>query len=374
MTSEERHEARYRRRVERRRQKRMEKHPCADSYEAVFSWGNLWRSYRACRRNVTWKGSVQRYIFQSLIRVSQTHEKLMQGKYKCVTPHEWDTWERGKKRHIKSVPIGERVMQRCLADNALVPVLSPMFIYDNGACLPNKGYDFAQRRLKCHLSRFYREYGTDGYILLFDFSKFYDNVDHGLLLQYLRTRFSDRRLLGMIEQIMGTFGPVGLGLGSQISQILALMSANKLDHAIKQDMGIRYYARYNDDGYLIHHSKAHLQKCLAQMQEICGQLGIKLNMKKTHIVKLSHGFKFLKARIYLTTTGKVVRKLPKKSIVTERRKLKKLRRKLDAGTIDFAHIQMQYQSWRSFAMKFDAWQTVQSMDALYKKLYKEAAA
>lgn len=374
MTSEERHEARYRRRVERRRQMRMEKHPCADSYEAVFSWGNLWRSYRACRRNVTWKGSVQRYIFQSLIRVSQTHEKLMQGKYKCVTPHEWDTWERGKKRHIKSVPIGERVMQRCLADNALVPVLSPMFIYDNGACLPNKGYDFAQRRLKCHLSRFYRDYGTDGYILLFDFSKFYDNVNHGLLLKSLRTRFTDRRLLGMIEQIMGTFGPVGLGLGSQISQILALLSANKLDHAIKQDMGIRYYARYNDDGYLIHHSKAYLQKCLAQMQEICGQLGIKLNMKKTHIVKLSHGFKFLKARIYLTTTGKVVRKLPKKSIVTERRKLKKLRRKLDAGTIDFAHIQMQYQSWRSFAMKFDAWQTVQSMDALYKKLYKEAAA
>lgn len=374
MTSEERHEARYRRRVERRRQKRMEKHPCADSYEAVFSWGNLWRSYRACRRNVTWKGSVQRYIFQAPIRVSQTYEKLMQGKYKCVTPHEWDTWERGKKRHIKSVPIGERVMQRCLADNALVPVLSPMFIYDNGACLPNKGYDFAQRRLKCHLSRFYREYGTDGYILLFDFSKFYDNVDHGLLLQSLRTRFTDRRLLGMIEQIMGTFGPVGLGLGSQISQILALLSANKLDHAIKQDMGICYYARYNDDGYLIHHSKAYLQKCLAQMQKICGQLGIKLNMKKTHIVKLSHGFKFLKARIYLTSTGKVIRKVPKKSIVTERRKLKKLRRKLDAGTIDFAHIQMQYQSWRSFAMKFDAWQTVQSMDALYKKLYKEAAA
>lgn len=110
------------------------------------------------------------------------------------------------------------------------------------------------------------------------------------------------------------------------------------------------------------------------MREICGQLGIKLNMKKTHIVKLSHGFRFLKARIYLTSTGKVVRKLPKKSIVTERRKLKKLRRKLDAGTIDFAHIQMQYQSWRSFAIKFDAWHTVQSMDALFEKLYKEAAA
>lgn len=371
MTSEERHEGRFHRRAERRKEKRKAKNPYADSYEDVFSWMNLWKSYHDCRRNVAWKGSVQRYILQAPVRVSQTYDKLMDGRYKCAVPHEWDTWERGKKRHIKSVPIGERVMQRCLADNALTPVLAPMFIYDNGACLPRKGYDFAQRRLKCHLSRFYREHGTDGYILLFDFSKFYDNVDHALLMKTLRTRFEDQRLLQMVGQIMGTFGPKGLGLGSQISQILALLSGNRLDHAIKQDMGIRYYARYNDDGYLIHHSKAYLKDCLDKINTICGELGIKLNMSKTHIVKLSHGFRYLKARVYLTESGRIIRKIPKKSIVTERRKLKKLRHKMGSQQIDFAHIEMQYQSWRSFAKKFDAWKTIQGMDALFRNIYSD---
>lgn len=309
MTSEERHEARYRRRCEQRRLKRAAKNPEADSFNAVFSWSNLWRSYRNCRKNVAWKGSVQRYIFDAPNRVTQTHRKLMQGKYKCVTPHEWDTWERGKKRHIKSVPIGERVVQRCLADNALIPVFAPSFIYDNGACLRNKGYDFAQRRLQCHLDRFYRQHGTEGYILLFDFSKFYDNVDHDLIREILKRRFTDQRILGMVDEIMATFGTTGLGLGSQISQILALASANELDHFVKQTLGIRFYARYNDDGYLIHESKEYLQECLERMQEVCDRLHIHLNIKKTQIVKLSHGFKFLKARIYPTSTGKIVCKI-----------------------------------------------------------------
>lgn len=375
VTSEERHERRYQRRKQQRTQKRYESHPGYDDFDAVFSFGNLWQSYRNCRKNVGWKGSVQRYKFAAPVRVLQTYNKLKAGKYKCVTPHEWDTWERGKKRHIKSVPIGERVVQRCLADNALIPVLAPSFIYDNGACLKDKGYDFAQRRLQCHLDRFYRQHKTDGYILLFDFSKFYDNVDHNLIRNTLAQRFTDQRILGMVDNIMATFGSVGLGLGSQISQILALASADRLDHFVKQDLRIRYYARYNDDGYLIHESKAYLRECLARMQEVCNQLHIKLNMDKTHIVKLSHGFKFLKARIYPTSTGKTVCKINKKSIVTERRKLKKLKLKLQAGIIDMEHITMQYQAWRSFALKFDAWHTVQSMDALYKQLYidKEAA-
>lgn len=375
MTSEERRELRYRRRRMRRIQHHRKLHPGADNYDAVFSFGNLWTSYRNCRKNVGWKGSVQRYKFAAPIRVIQTHRKLMQGKYKCVTPHEWDTWERGKQRHIKSVPIGERVMQRCLADNCLIPLMTPTFIYDNGACLRNKGYDFAMRRLECHLHRHYRKYGNEGYILLYDFSKFYENIDHNLLRFLIGKYIFDPRLHRIIDQILATFGPSGLGLGSQISQILALAAASPLDHAIKQDMGIDGYGRYNDDGYLIHQSKEYLQSCLERIKAICQRLHIKLNLRKTQIVKLSHGFKYLKSRIYLTETGKIIRKLPRKSITTERQKLKALKVKLAEGKIDFPHIAMQFQSWMSYASKFHSWHTRQNMDKLFFQLYivKEAA-
>jgi hypothetical protein len=260
-------------------------------------------------------------------------------------------------------------MQRCLADNSLLPLLGPSFIYDNGACLQLKGYDFAMRRLECHLQRHYRKYGNEGYILMFDFSKFYENIDHNLIRYIIGKYICDPRLHRIFDQILATFGSSGLGLGSQISQVLALATGSPLDHAIKQNMRIKNYARYNDDGYLIHPSKEYLQECLEQMKVICDWLHIRLNVKKTQIVKISHGFKFLKARIYMTASGKIVRKISKKSIVTERRKLKKLKVKLEQGCIDMPHIEMQYQSWRSFAMKFDAWHTVQNMDKLYHQLY-----
>ena len=376
MTSEERHEARYRRRKMRRMQHRRNLHPGADNYDAVFSFGALWRSYRNCRKNVSWKGSVQRYILASPIRVAKTYRELAAHKYKCITPHEWDTWERGKKRHIKSVPIGERVMQRALADNALVPVLGPTFVYDNGACMKNKGYDFAMRRLVCHLSRYYRKYGSDGYILVFDFRKFYESIVHSIVERIVDKTYSDPWIRHMTRKIINTFGDVGLGLGSQISQILALATGSPLDHTIKQNLQIEEYARYNDDGYLIHTSKEYLWECLKAMQEICDELHINLNLKKTQIIKLSHGFKFLKARIYLTPTGKIIRKIPKRNITRERRKLKALRIKLNEGKVDLPHIEIQYQSWRANAKKYsNSWLTIQNMDTLFFQLYivKEAA-
>lgn len=290
MTSAERKEVRYQRRVAQRAAKKAKRCTGCDNFETVFSYSNLYQSYRRSRRNVAWKGSVQKYITQAPLNVLNTHKLLMSGKYRSKGFFEFDILERGKPRHIKSVTIGERVVQRCLCDYALVPVISRTFIYDNGASMKDKGYSFAIRRLTQHLHEHYRKHGQDGYVLLFDFSKFFDHVNHALIKSILYKEFSDERLLALTEHFVDAFGDVGLGLGSQISQVLALASANRLDHVIKEVLRIRGYGRYMDDGYLIHHSKAYLRHCLNVIKAICDELGIVLNVKKTHIVKLSHGF------------------------------------------------------------------------------------
>ena len=46
--------------------------------------------------------------------------------------------DRHELRHIRSVHINERVVQRCLCDYSLVPVLSRSFVYDNGASIKIK--------------------------------------------------------------------------------------------------------------------------------------------------------------------------------------------------------------------------------------------
>lgn len=63
----------------------------------------------------------------------------------------------------------------------------------------------------------------------------------------------------MVFRIIDSFdGEVGLGLGSQISQIMELLVLNDLDHYIKERLKIKYYIRYMDDFILIHPDKEYL--------------------------------------------------------------------------------------------------------------------
>lgn len=369
MTSEERREARYQRRKARRAEKKAAQCAMCDNFDWVFSYEHLYHSYKMCRRNVAWKASVQKYMTQAPLNVLQTYTRLMNGKFKTTGFFEFDIMERGKKRHIRSVTISERAVQRCLCDYALVPVLCRTFVYDNGASMKNKGYTFASKRLTQHLHEHYRKYGQDGYILLFDFSKFFDRVSHKLVKAILHKEFTDERILALTEHFIDAFGSIGMGLGSQISQILALASANRLDHYIKEVCGIRGYGRYMDDGYLIHPDKAYLQKCLEGIKAICDELEITLNTKKTQIVKLSHGFTYLKVRYYLLPSGKVVKKIYRRSVTKMRHKLKSFQQKVADGIMTYKDVYQSWQSWRAYAANFNAYRTIQRMGDLYNQLF-----
>lgn len=369
MTSEERRAARYQRRQAARAAKRAKRCPGCDDFDTVFSYRHLYRSYQISRRGVAWKASVQKYITQAPLHVWNTYDRLRRGTFKTSGFFEFDIRERGKLRHIRSVTIGERVVQRCLCDNALVPMITRTFIYDNGAAMEGKGYSFAIRRMCKHLQEHYRRHGADGYILLFDFRKFFDRVSHRVVKGILRNEFTDARLIKLTEHFVDAFGDVGLGLGSQISQVFALASGSRLDHYVKEVCRVKGYGRYMDDGYLIHPSKEYLKKCLAGIRVICQELEITLNEKKTQIAPLRHGFTFLKVRFFLTDTGRIVKKVYRKSVTKMRRKLKALRRMLDQGRVEYADVYASWQSWKSYAQQFDAYKTIESMGKLYDDLF-----
>lgn len=370
MTSKERHEARYQRRKILREKKRKQYSIPYDDFDKVFTYDNLFKSYQLCTKGVKWKASIQRFIIMSAVNTFRNFNRLHKGIFKHDNFYEFDLLERGKMRHIRSVSVRERGVQRCICDYCLVPLITRSFIYDNGASMKNKGYGFSRKRLVTHLHQYYNHYkDTDGYVLLFDFSKFFDNVNHQICFDIIDNKIKDEHLRITTKDFIEAFGDVGLGLGSQVSQIMALASANKLDHLIKEKLQIKYYGRYMDDGYLIHHDKEYLKYCLQEIQKICNELGIKLNIKKTVIVKLSHGFTFLKTRFYLLSNGKVVKKIYKKSIVKERRKLKKLRQKYDKSRVTMEDIYQSFQSWRAYAYTFDAYNAIQNMEKLYKQLF-----
>lgn len=328
MTSEERHEARYQRRVKKRQERRLALSKSCGDFEDVFSYENLYQSGHICCRGVSWKSSTQTYRFNLVTNTAATRRALLDGTYK------------------------------------------------------SRGFiEFALNRLSCHLQRHYRKYGREGYVLLFDFSNYFANAQHWPVSRELAKRVHDVRIRALANECLDNFGPIGYGFGSQISQTAALMLPNKLDHFIKEKLGIKGYARYMDDGYLIHPSKEYLKECLTRMKEVCDSLGIILNTKKTKIKKLSEGFKFLQIRFKLTETGKVLRKMSFESIKKIRRKLKKFKLwniegrvvkiagKFVRRVFPLSDICSAYESWRGHMKRGNSFHAVERMDLYFKKLF-----
>jgi hypothetical protein len=372
MTSEERKQARYERRKTTREQKRNEQVARYDSFTNLTNEDNLYQAFQSSRRGVAWKESVQRYEANLLRNIADTRRKLLDGKSVQNGFVEFDLSERGKIRHIKSVYISERIVQKTLCDQVLVPVLSRPLIYDNGASIKGKGLYFAVNRLITHLSRFYREHNSnDGYALIIDFKKFFDNIDHAVLFDLLKKEIWDEKILELTKRFVSVFGDgKSLGLGSQVSQIAAIFYPNKLDHYIKEVLRIKYYGRYMDDLYLIHKDKEYLKQCLDKIQEVCLSLKITIHLKKTKIVPLRKGILFLKGRYYLLENGKVLRRPCKESALRMRRKLRKFKVLLDEGKMSYDDIRNAYQSWRgSFMKRFNAYHLLKRMDDFYNELF-----
>jgi retron-type reverse transcriptase len=373
MTSQERHEARYQRRKAERALKRKKKLTQYDNFERVADIDNLYQAFKDSMRGVVWKESVQRYEANVMRNIIETRRKLLAGEGVQSGFVEFTLRERGKIRHIKSVHISERIVQKCLCVQVLVPILSNSLIYDNGASIKGKGVSFAIRRFIAHIARWYRENNNSntGYALLIDFSKFFDNIDHTILFELLKTKISDERIIDLTKRFITVFGEgKSLGLGSQVSQISAIFYPDKLDHYIKETLRIKYYGRYMDDLYLIHQDREYLIKCLSEIKKICDTLHITINMKKTSIIPLKNGVKFLKGIYSLTETGRIIRRADPVSRKRMRRKLNKLKILFEAGKIKYNDIYTSYQSWRgNYIKRFDAYQTIKRMDGLYNRLF-----
>lgn len=370
MTSKERRDARYFRRKKKREENKRQKLAQCDDYDEVFTFEHLFNAYKKCCKGVGWKASTQRYKARAMINLSETLSQLKSGTFKSRGFYEFDIVERGKPRHIQSVHIVERVVQRCLCDYSLTPIFRPPLIHDNGACLEGKGVQFSEKRVKTHLRRYYQKHGAEGYCLTFDFSKYFDNIDHNILKSIIRKLYSDKRIIDLLCMLIDDFGgDKGLGLGSQISQICAVIYPTALDRYVKQELRIEFYGRYMDDGYLIHHDKQYLRICLNAIKKLCAELGIKLNTKKTQIVKLSNGFNFLKKRYRLTKTGKVLRLPSKKNITKRRRLLKKFHQRVSSGLMSFDNVLRYYNSSSGYFKQLNAYHAKRELDELFYKLF-----
>lgn len=393
MSNLERIKARIFRSKLQRKQKKEESNSSYDNFDKVFTYQHYYEALKKCLKGVSWKLSVQLYKRHCVELIHDTMESVHKGilpKLKNALPI--ILFERGKRRIITPIRIEDRMTQRVLCDYALVPVISKKLIYDNGASMKDKGVDFTRKRVDLHLKEAIKEYGSEFYILTFDFKSFFDSIPHKVCLDILKECFTDKRIIGITMAIIKSYqlqqaekikDPVlkretiekikhnesrGICLGSQVSQIMALVVPNKLDHYIKDTMNVHHYVRYMDDGFIISDNKEYLKNLYIGMQIIAETLGLTFNTKKTKIVKSTKGFVFLKIR-YKVKDGKLVKTIVKDGTTRMRRKLKKYTVLVQEGRMELDDVFNSIQSWVGHSKYASSHHIRKRMLHLYDKLF-----
>ena len=340
--------------------------------DVVCSFDNLHKAMYKCKKGVTWKDSVSRYVNNGFVSVLKLQKSLEQETYKIDEYYNFTIHE-PKKREIISTKFKDRVFQRSLCDNYLYEEITKNFIYDNGACQNNRGTGFSRNRLKTKMQKYYRKHGNEGYVLKVDFKNYFGSTPHFTAKNALKKVVKDEWALEHTYGIIDTYDngdAIGLGLGSQITQLVQLLVLSDLDHYIKEKLKIKYYLRYMDDLILIHPDKEYLYKCLDEIRQTSFNLGLTLNSKKTQIFKLSQGINFLGFKYNLSITGSVFCLLLKENIKKRKKKLRKYRSLVAEGKMTQEKANESYVSWKAHANNGNSYNTIKKMDKYYNKTWE----
>ena len=326
---------------------------------------------RDCESGVRWKASTQRFEIDALRWAAGIRKDLLGGTYEAMSFRRFDITERGKLRHIQAVHIRDRTVQKLICRHALRPEIRPRLIYDNSASIEDKGTAFALARLKEHLRWHLARYGKAGVIVIMDYRGFFDSIPHDKAIAALCAHQSDPLLRRYIGAMIDAFdGSRGLGLGSEVSQIAAALYPTPVDRLAKEQLRLHCYARYNDDSYFICRDRPEALRCLEAITAKAAELGLEIHRAKTKIHNLaSDDFTYLKKRVHITGTGRIVLRLTRANIRREEARIRLQRAEYDAGRMPLRTILQSYQCWRSYAQSYNAHEAVHRMDRYFTEIF-----
>lgn len=326
--------------------------------------------FRECSKANKHKYQTQHYGENLIFNNIKLSEELRNGTYKVLPTNDFILHERGKIREIHAPNIRDRIVQKTLNKNILVPTLRRYLIYDNAASLKGKGTDFTRRRLKVHWNKAIKEYG-DFYILKIDIKKYFENIDHEILWNMVKSKI-DSSVWQLTKYVIdsSTNTDKGLNLGSETPQILAVFYLSVIDNYCKTVKRIKFYGRYMDDIYIAAKTKEELHKLQSEIEIILREkLKLQLNKKKTYITKSTRGIVFMQQK-YISINNKLVVTPVHKKFTRERRKLNAYNRCLRRGEVLISDITLWYKSWRFGILKGSRCRkSVFTIDKYFHRIY-----
>ena len=217
-------------------------------------------------------------------------------------------------------PLGIPTVRDRVAQGAIRHVIEPIFEKEFAAhsygFRPRRGCKDALRRVDALLK------SGHVYVVDADLKSYFDTIPHDRLMERLRERIADGRMLRLIEAFlkagimdgMKEWEPeAGAPQGAVLSPLLSNIYLNPLDHQMAAK-GFEM-VRYADDFVIVCRTASEAEQALAQVRQWCEAEGLVLHPTKTKIVDVrKEGFDFLGYRFQTTRRGHLTRWPRKKSL------------------------------------------------------------
>lgn len=208
----------------------------------------------------------------------------------------------GGKRQLGIPTVADRVIQQAIAQ-VLTPIFDPAFSNNSFGFRPHRNGQQAVKQVK-DIIKTRRRYAVD-----VDLSKFFDRVDHDLLMTHLGYKVKDKRLLklikrylraGVIDNQLYSQTQEGVPQGGPLSPLLANIMLDPLDKELEKRG--HQFARYADDFTILVKSPRAGERVLGSISRFLShRLKLVVNTTKSHVVKTSEskflGFTFKGGRI-----------------------------------------------------------------------------
>lgn len=299
--------------------------------EAILSRRNLNNAYKRVKANRGAPGIDGMTVEDALPWLREHREELLEsiysGKYKPQPVRRKEIPKPdGGVRKLGIPTVIDRIIQQAIAQQ-LVPIYEPLFSDGSYGYRPGRSARQAMEKVK--------EYAEQGYTqaVLADLSKYFDTLNHELLMNLLRKNIHDKRVIELIKRYLKA-GVMENGLlvkaeegspqGGPLSPLLANVYLNEFD----QEMGRRGVpvVRYADDIVVLARSKRAAERLLESSRRCLeGKLKLRMNREKSRTVSVFaiRNFKFLGFALGRGKDGVYIR-AHAKSLKKAKQKLKEL--------------------------------------------------
>jgi len=266
-----------------------------NNYGDLITLENLFLSWCEFKKGKTKRQDVQEFEFNLEDNIFELYQELKNQTYKHSNYQSFYVSD-PKMRHIHKAEIRDRIVHH-LISKYLEQIYDQTFIYDSYSCRKDKGTHKAVNRLKQFSLKQSKNNRINFYCLKCDIKKFFDSVDHRILIKILKQKIKDEDILWLIKEIIDSFQKdknKGIPLGNLTSQYFANIYLNELDKFIKHKLKIKHYIRYTDDFVVLSINKDYSLNFIRPINDFLNnKLNLFLHPDKIIIRKYKQGIDFL---------------------------------------------------------------------------------